>query len=79
MKEAVEADAAWTNASRDEAEERYGDYQLIVDSIGERLYDLRETYASSLDEAAADEYRDAFNRSAAKRLRGYTAFLEDEG
>jgi len=76
--EAEEADAAWTNASRDAAEELYGDYQLIVDSLGERLYDLRETYAQSLDEDVADDYRDTFNRAATKRFPRYVTFLETE-
>ena len=77
--EAEEADTAWTNADRDESEELYGDYQLVVDSIGERLYDVRETYAASLDEHTAEEYRAAFNRAAAKRFRRYAAFLDGEG
>ena len=76
--EAEEADAAWTNASADDAEELYGDYQLVVDSLAERLYDVRETYASSLDERTADQYRAAFSRAAVKRFRRYAAFLEDE-
>jgi hypothetical protein len=76
--EAEDADVAWTNASRDEAEELYGDYQLVVDALGERLYDVREAYAASLDERTADEYRGAFNRAAAKRFRRYAAFLEGE-
>jgi hypothetical protein len=75
--EAEEADAAWTNADRDSAEALYGDFQLVVDSIGERLYDVRETYASSLDELTADEYRSAFNRAAVKRFRRLAAFLEE--
>jgi len=49
-----------------------------VDAIGEALYDLRETYAATLDEESADEYRAAFNRGAAKRFRRFAAFLEDE-
>ena len=74
----AEADAAWTNASRDEAEELYGDYQLVVDALGERLYDLRETYAATLDELTADEYQSAFNRAALKRFRRLAAFLDDD-
>jgi hypothetical protein len=75
--EAEEADAAWTNASADDAEELYGDYQLVVDSLGERLYDVRETYAATLDELTADVYRSAFNRAAVKRFRRLAAFLEE--
>jgi len=78
ISEAEEADAAWTNAGRDDTEELYGDYQLIVDALGERLYDVRETYAASLDEQTAAEYRSAFNRSALKRYRRFAGFLEDE-
>ena len=29
----------------DETEELYGDYQLVVDAIGEALHEIRETYA----------------------------------
>jgi hypothetical protein len=75
LAEARAADAAWTDASRDEAEELYGDYQLVVDAIGERLYDLREAYAATVDDPA--EYRSAFDRAARKRFPRYVAFLED--
>ena len=78
LEEAREADAAWTSAGADESEELYGDYQLVVDAVGERLYDLRETYASSLDEQVAEEYRAAFNREATKRFRPFVALLGEE-
>lgn len=78
LAEAEEADAAWTNASAEESEELYGDYQLVVDSLGERLYELRETYAASLDESTAEGYRAAFNRAALKRFGRFAGFL-DEG
>ena len=78
LKEAEEADDAWTNASREESEERFGEYQLIVDTIAERLLDVRETYASSLDERTAEPYRAAFNRAALRRFRPYTALLADQ-
>jgi len=78
LDEAREADSAWTNAEADDSEELYGDYQLVVDAIGERLHDIRETYAESLDERAADDYRATFNRAAGKRLRRFSGLLEDE-
>ena len=78
LEEAREADAAWTSAGADESEERYGDYQLVVDAVGERLYDLRETYASALDEQVAEEYRSAFNRAATKRFRRFASLLDEE-
>lgn len=78
LAEAEAADAAWTQAERGETEERYGDYQLVVDALGERLYELRESYAGTLDEEAADEYRDAFTRAAAKRFPRYASLLEED-
>ena len=78
LEEAEEADDAWTNAAREEAEELYGQYQLVVDAIAERLLEVRETYAASLDEQTAATYRAAFNRAAVKRLRPYAALLSAE-
>ena len=77
LAEAEEADAAWTSATADETEELYGDYQLVVDAIGEELHEIRETYARTLDEPTADEYRDAFDKAARKRFGRLAAFLED--
>jgi hypothetical protein len=78
LDEAASADAAWSRASADESEELFGDYQLVVDAIGERLYDIRETYAASLDAETADAYRRAFDRTARKRFGRYAAFLREE-
>ncbi len=78
LEEAAVADAAWTNADRDESEELYGDYQLVVDALAERLLEIRETYASTLDESAASGYREAFSRAARKRYRAYAGLLEDD-
>ena len=78
LEEAREADAAWTTATPDETEELYGDYQLVVDAIGEKLHDIRETYAATLEDGTADEYRAAFDRAARKRFGRSAAFLEKE-
>ena len=77
LEEAQEADETQTLADRDEAEELYGDYQLVVDAIADRLLDLRETYAAPLEDDVADEYRAAFSRSASKRFPRYTSLLDD--
>jgi hypothetical protein len=76
LAEARQADHTWTTAAADESEELYGDYQLVVDAIGERLHEMRETYAATLDESAADEYRAAFDRAARKRFGTLAAFLQ---
>jgi hypothetical protein len=77
LDEAAAADAAWSTAAADESEELYGDYQLVVDAIGERLYDIRETYAARLDDGAAGDYRTAFDRAARKRFGRHASFLEE--
>jgi len=76
LEEARIADAAWKRAGRDDAEDAFGDWQLIVDDVAERLLDLRETYAATLDDDdAGDGYRLAFNRAAGSRLREFTELL----
>lgn len=78
LDEAADADAAWTSADADEMEELYGDYQLLVDAIGERLHDIREAYAATLDESTADTYRAEFDGVARKRFGRYASFLEED-
>ena len=68
LAEARAAELTWQRTSRDEAEEAYGDWQLIADAVGERLLDLRETYSSTLDESAAEAYRRSFGKAAVKRF-----------
>jgi hypothetical protein len=75
LDEARAADAAWTNATAEDSEELYGDYQLVVDAIGERLYETRETYAATLEAGPATEYRAAFDKTAHSRFRRYSALL----
>lgn len=77
LAEAEEAEAAWQAAARDEAEEAYGDFQLVVDAIGDRLLDLRDTYAASLAHDAVDDYLASFNRAAARRFRRYPTIVAD--
>jgi hypothetical protein len=78
LDDAAAADSAWSRASADESEELYGDYQLVVDAIGERLYDIRETYAATLGDDVDAEYRRAFDRAARKRFGALAAFLEEQ-
>ena len=77
LDEAVEAEAAWNSARTEDAEEAYGDYQLVVDAIADRLLDIRETYASSLDDEASSGYTAEFTRQATRRFRRYATLLAD--
>jgi hypothetical protein len=67
LREAAEAERAYDAADRDEAEEAYGDFQLVLETVAERLEQLRDTYARTLDDDAAEAYAAAFDRGARKR------------
>ncbi len=69
------AERGYDDAAREDAEEAYSDLQLIVDVGAERLADVRDTYAATVDEDAASEYASAFNRAAARRFPRLTALL----
>jgi hypothetical protein len=71
------AERAYDRAERDEAEERFGDYQDLVETGTEILADLRDNFASSLDEASAEEYDDEFNRAVTKRLPRFGLEIEN--
>ena len=78
LAEAHAADAAATSSSVEESEELYGDFQLVVDAVGERLYDMREAFAGTLEDGGGDEYRATFDKAARKRFGVLASFLEDE-
>jgi hypothetical protein len=71
------AEDAYNRAGREEAEELYGDYLDLVETATEVLAELRDNYASSLDEDAAAEYEDAFNRSVLRRFPRFALEIED--
>jgi len=58
----------YNRAPRDEAEERYGDYLDLVETGTDELVELRDNFASTLDEDSYEEYHDVFNRVVRQRL-----------
>ena len=77
IEDCVAAERAYNRADRDEAEERYGDYVDLVETGTEVLANLRDNFASTLDDAAADEYEQAFNRAVLRRFRRFALEIED--
>jgi hypothetical protein len=59
---------AYNAASKDEAEELYGDYVDAVDAARDALLEYRDGYAAALDADAAEEYETVFNRVVQVRL-----------
>ena len=75
LREAETAVRAYDGAEREEAEEAYGDYQLVLEAIVESLEELRDTYAMTLDDDSRGAYEQAFTRAARKRFPTLTAEL----
>jgi hypothetical protein len=71
------AERSYDRAERDEAEERFGDYSDLVETATEVLADLRDHFASRLDEDAAETYCLAFNRAVLKRWPPFALELEN--
>jgi len=71
------AERAYDAADRDEAEERYGDYLDLVATGTDRLAELRDGFASTLDEDAAEAYESEFNRAVQARLPRFALGIEN--
>jgi hypothetical protein len=65
--EAEELERGYDAAERDEAEEAYGDLQLVYAAIVERLEEVRDGYARTIDDDARKDYERAFDREARRR------------
>ena len=55
----------YASADRDDAEEAFGDYQLALEALKDRLTEIRDTYSATLDDS--EEYERAFERAAVQR------------
>lgn len=75
--ECEQAERAYDAADRDEAEERYSEYLDFVETGTELLADLRDTFAKTMDEEAAEAYEEEFNRAVAKRLPRFALEIGD--
>ena len=62
---------------RDEAEELYGDYQLTIEAATDRLAELRDTYARTLDEDDAEQFVREFNDAVVERWRDLALTIEE--
>jgi hypothetical protein len=72
-----EAERAYDAAGRDEAEERYGDYQDLVETGTVELASLRDHFASTMMDRAAEEYEAEFNRAVLARLPRFALEIEE--
>ena len=68
LREAEAAEHAYDDADRDDAEEAFGDLQLVLEAIADRLEELRDTYVLTLGSDADIAYAEAFARAVRKRF-----------
>ena len=71
------AERKYDRAPRDEAEEAYGDYVDVVETATEALADMRDRFARTLDEDAAEQYEAAFNRAVKRRWPPFGLEIEN--
>lgn len=76
IRDCERAERAYDRAERDGAEERYGDYLDLVETGTEILAGLRDSFAASLEEDAAERYVAAFNRTVARSLPRFALELD---
>jgi len=69
LAEVAELEERYTHADRDEAEEAYGDYSDAVDAVIDALAEMRDRFASTLEEPLAEQYERTFEDAARKRWR----------
>jgi ElaB/YqjD/DUF883 family membrane-anchored ribosome-binding protein len=67
----------YNRADRDEAEELYGDYQLMIEAATDRLAELRDAYARTLEEEQAERYVREFNDAVVERWRELALTIEE--
>jgi hypothetical protein len=72
-----QAERAYDAADREEAEERYSEYLDLVETGTDLLADLRDNFAMTMDDEAAEEYELAFNRAVAGRLPRFALEIEN--
>lgn len=68
LREAAKAERTYVAADREDAEEAFSDYQLVLQAIGERLAETRDAYAATLDDDSASDYERLFARTVRKRF-----------
>lgn len=67
----------YDRADRDEAEELYGDYQLTIEAATDRLAELRDAFARTLDVDDAEQYVREFNDAVVRRWRELALTIEE--
>ena len=77
LKRVDEAERAYDDADREDAEEIYGRYQELVEHGTEALAEMRDAYAGTLETDDADEYVADFNQTVIDRMPRFGLEIDD--
>jgi hypothetical protein len=72
-----EAERDYDRADREDAEEIYGRFQELVEFGTETLAEMRDAYAATLDEEAAEDYSAEFNAAVHRRLPRFALEIDE--
>ena len=72
-----EAERAYDDADREDAEEVFGRFQELVEHGTEALGEMRDAYAGMLEDDDAEEYAAEFNQAVIDRLPRFGLEIED--
>jgi hypothetical protein len=72
-----EAERDYDRADRADAEEVFGRFQELVEFGTETLAEMRDAYAATLDDDAADEYVAEFNDAVHRRLPRFALEIDE--
>ena len=72
-----EAERAYDQADRGQAEEAFGRFQELVEHGTEALAEMRDAYAGTLDTESAEDYVVEFNAAIRQRFPRFALEIED--
>ncbi len=67
----------YNRADRDEAEELFGDYQLAIEAATDRLAELRDAFAQTLEGDDTEQYAAEFNAAVVSRWPELALTIDD--
>jgi hypothetical protein len=75
LQDVADALETYNRADKDEAEELYGDYQLTIEAATDRLAELRDAYARTLEDE--ELYVHEFNAEVVRRWPALSLTIEE--
>jgi hypothetical protein len=78
LEQIADARRAYDDAGREDAEQRFAEYQAWASDATDALIQMRDAFAATLDDVRADEYAAEFNRAVRRRFADLALELEEQ-